>query len=132
MIVDSSALVAILLGEPEADEFRELAANSTHLRMSVMSLLETTIVLEGRENSPGASAIDELVAELGIQLMPVTLEQIQAARQAWRQFGRGNHPARLNFGDCVVYGLAVTSGEPLLFKGDDFARTDVAVALRPE
>lgn len=125
MIVDSSALVAILLGEPEADEFRELAASSTQPRMSVMSLLETTIVLEGREDSPRASEIDQLVADLGIQLMPVTLEQIQVARQAWRQFGRGNHPAKLNFGDCVVYGLAVTSGEPLLFKGDDFALTDI-------
>ena len=128
MIVDSSALVAILLGEPEADEFRQLAASSTQPRMSVMSLLETTLVLEGRENSPGASEIDELVADLGIQLMPVTLEQIQAARQAWRQFGRGNHPAKLNFGDCVVYGLAVTLDEPLLFKGDDFSQTDVEPA----
>ena len=125
MIVDSSALVAILLGEPEANEFRELAAGSTHPRMSVMSLLETTIVLEGREDSPGASAIDDLVADLGIQLMPVTLEQIQAARRAWRQFGRGNHPAKLNFGDCIVYGLAAISGEALLFKGDDFALTDI-------
>ena len=125
MIVDSSALVAILLGEPEANEFRELAAGSTQPRMSVMSLLETTIVLEGREDSPGASEIDDLVADLGIQLMPVTLEQIQAARRAWRQFGRGNHPAKLNFGDCIVYGLAAISGESLLFKGDDFARTDI-------
>ena len=125
MIIDSSALVAILLDEREADEFRELVARSTNPRMSVMSLLETTIVLEGREGSPGVTAIDELVADLGIQLLPVTLEQIQAARQAWRQYGRGNHPAKLNFGDCVVYGLAATTGDPLLFKGDDFALTDI-------
>lgn len=90
-----------------------------------MTLLETTIVLEGREGSPGGPAIDELVADLGIQLLPVTLEQIEAARQAWRRFGRGNHPAKLNFGDCVVYGLVATTGEPLLYKGEDFSLTDV-------
>ena len=128
MIVDSSALVAILLGEPEAEEFRELVARSADSRMSVMSLLETTIVLEGREGSPGASAIDDLVADLDIQLLPVSLDHIEAARQAWRRFGRGNHPAKLNFGDCVVYGLAATLDEPVLFKGDDFALTDIRSA----
>ncbi|MCY3568117.1 MAG: type II toxin-antitoxin system VapC family toxin [Chloroflexi bacterium] len=121
-------MVAILLGEPEAEEFRELVARSADSRMSVMSLLETTIVLEGREGSPGASAIDDLVADLDIQLLPVSLDHIEAARQAWRRFGRGNHPAKLNFGDCVVYGLAATLDEPVLFKGDDFALTDIRSA----
>ena len=93
--------------------------------MSVMSLLETTIALNNRGGPDAEELLEPLLAELDVEFVPVTLDQIQVARQAWRRFGKKNHEANLNFGDCVVYGLAATIGEPLFFKGDDFALTDI-------
>ena len=96
--------------------------------MSVASLLEASIVVEARGGAAAGDRLDLIVERFGIVLEPVTVEQMQAARRAWRRFGRGNHPAALNFGDCFAYALAETTGEKLLYKGDDFARTDVAAA----
>ncbi len=96
--------------------------------MSVASLLEATMVVESRTRPPASFDLDALLDRFAIQLVPVTLEQAEAARVAWRRFGKGNHPARLNFGDCFSYALAKTTGEPLLFKGNDFSQTDIQPA----
>ena len=96
--------------------------------MSVATLVEATLVLESRGGAAAGYELDVFLEEAEIELEPVTSEQAQAARRAWRQFGKGNHPAGLNFGDCFVYALAQATREPLLFKGQDFALTDVEVA----
>ena len=128
MIVDSSAVVAILNREPEAERYEEAIATAIQPRISVASLLEASIVVEARGGVAAGDQLDLLVQRFGIALEPVTTEQLAAARRAWRRFGRGNHPAALNFGDCFAYALAETTGEPLLYKGEDFARTDVKAA----
>ena len=125
MIIDSSVVVAILLRESDGDHFAVKVADAWPRRMSVASLLESTMVVEGRVGSSGSSDLDALLETYEIELVPVTLEQADVARFAWRRFGKGNHPARLNFGDCFSYALAITTGEPLLFKGNDFAQTDI-------
>lgn len=127
MIVDASCLVAILGNEPEREDFLHICLNST-CRMSVATWLESCLVLDKR--SPGEAArLDGLVAWLNVELVPVSLEQGRIARDAHRRYGRGSgSPARLNFGDCFAYALAIDMGEPLLFKGDDFRHTDVRPA----
>ena len=97
-------------------------------RMSVAALLEAAIVVESRGGTAAGHELDLFLETASIELIPVTTEQADAARRAWRRFGKGNHPAGLNFGDCFVYALAATSDEPLLFKGEDFARTDIEAA----
>ena len=131
MIVDSSAVVAILLREPDARHYARAIQTTSPCRMSVANVLEASIVAESRGGAAAAHALDTLLAEGGIEPVPVTTEQLAAARRAWRRFGKGNHPAGLNFGDCFAYALAETTGEPLLFKGADFALTDVAAAVEP-
>ena len=128
MIIDSSAVVAILSQEPDIDYFTGKIADAWPRRMSVASLLETTLVVEGRGGSSTSFDLDALLEQYEIELVPVDLEQAEAARIAWRRFGKGNHPARLNFGDCFSYALAKTTGEPLLFKGKDFSQTDIEPA----
>ena len=96
--------------------------------MSAVALLETTMVVEARSGPSAGHDIDLFLQEAEIELTPVTADQVDSARRAWRRFGKGNHPAALNFGDCFAYALAETTGEPLLFKGEDFTRTDVARA----
>ena len=128
MIVDTSAIIAILFNEADADRYDRAIVAAPICRMSVANFLEATIVLESREGIGAGHAFDAYVEEAAVELVAVTTEQAQAARQAWRRFGRGNHPAALNFGDCFAYALAETTGEPLLFKGRDFARTDIAAA----
>ncbi len=132
MIVDSSAIVAILNREPDAERFEEAIAAAPERRISVANLLEASIVVEGRGGVSAGYELDLLLNRYNIELEPVTAEQMEAARRAWRRFGKGNHPAALNFGDCFAYALAEATGEPLLFKGGDFALTDVAAALAPE
>ena len=128
MIVDTSAVVAILLAESDAARYERAISMAWPRRMSVVALLETTMVIEGRSGPDAGDDLDLFLREADIELEPVTLEQVEAARRAWRRFGKGNHPAALNFGDCFAYALASTKHEPLLFKGGDFARTDVEAA----
>jgi len=130
MVLDTSALLALLFNEPEADDI-EIAIDADPVRLlSAASFLEAAIVVEARFGAPGSREFDLLVHKARIDVVPVTGEQAEVARHAWRRFGRGRHDANLNFGDCFAYALAATSGEPLLCKGDDFPKTDVArVAL---
>jgi ribonuclease VapC len=126
MVIDTSAILALLFNEPEADDI-EVALDDDRVRlMSVVSGVEAAIVVEARLGPAGGREFDLLVHKAGIELVAVTAEQAEVARQAWRTFGKGRHRANLNFGDCFGYALAATTGEPLLFKGDDFAQTDVA------
>ena len=128
MIVDTSAVLAILFDEPDADRYARAIAAAPRCRMSVAGFLEFAIVLESRAGSEAAHELDRFLERAAIELAPVTADHAQAARRAWRRFGKGNHPAGLNFGDCLAYALAEATGEPLLFKGGDFARTDVEAA----
>ena len=125
MIIDTSAIVAILFMERDGEYFENKIIDARSRRISVASLLEATMVVEDRGGKSPSYELDAYLLKAEIETVPVTLEQAEAARQAWRRFGKGNHPARLNFGDCFSYALAITSGEPLLFNGDDFAQTDV-------
>ena len=120
-------MLAALLRETEAHRLEALIAASP-CRMSVANILEASMVLEGRGGRPAGRALDDFLAAAEVEAVPVTTEQLDAARDAWRRYGKGNHPAALNFGDCFAYALATTTGEPLLFKGEDFAQTDVSAA----
>ena len=125
MIVDTSAVIAILFNESESGLFQEKIAEATWSRMSVVNFLEAAIVVEGRSGAVAGDNLDDYLEDAAIELEPVTIDQMEAARRAWRRFGKGNHPAALNFGDCFAYALAKTTREPLLFKGSDFAQTDI-------
>ena len=130
MIVDTSALVAVLKEEPEAERLgRELTASGEPKRMSAASYLEAAIVIDANRNPLLSRRLDDLIVQTEIVVEPVDREQAEIARAAYRDFGKGSgHPAGLNFGDCFAYALARARREPLLFKGDDFSQTDVAVA----
>jgi ribonuclease VapC len=125
MVVDSSALVAILFGEAEADRFVDAIAEAEPRLISAANLLEAAIVVDNQLGSAAGRQLDRFVEQARIEIEPVTEEQVRIARQAYVDYGRGNHPAGLNFGDCFAYALAKAAGEPLLFKGEDFARTDI-------
>ena len=125
MIVDSSAVLAILFGEPDARRHAAAIMSAHPCRMSVANVLEASIALERRGGDTAAHDLDTLLERAEIELVPVTVEHLEAARRAWRRYGKGNHPAALNFGDCFAYALAKTTGEPLLFKGKDFPQTDI-------
>jgi len=123
MIVDTSALIAILRNEPEAAFFAGAIADADSCRISAANYLEAAIVIDGSRDPIASRRFDDLVREAGIAIEPVTAEHANIARAAYRDFGRGSgHPAGLNFGDCFAYALAVHTDEPLLFKGDDFHR----------
>lgn len=128
MILDSSAVLAVLNRERDAEHYERRMIAASRCRMSVVSVLEVTMVVEGRGGPLAGAELDRLLERLGVEIVPVSVEQLAAARYAWRRFGRGNHSAGLNFGDCFAYALADVSREPLLFKGDDFARTDIGAA----
>ncbi|MDB5523411.1 MAG: vapC [Rhizobium sp.] len=125
MVIDTSAIVAIASNEAEAETFERKIADDPVRFISAATWLEASIVLEARLGEAGASEFDLWLHRGGVEMVAVDKEQIEAARRAWRRFGKGRHPAGLNFGDCFSYALARTRGEPLLFKGDDFARTDI-------
>ncbi len=127
MVLDTSALIAILSAEPEAETFA--TATATIRLLSAASFLETAVVIESRYGLAGGEKLDELIQTAHIQIEPVTAEQAAAARSAYRSFGKGRHPAALNFGDCFAYALAKTTGESLLFKGNDFTQTDISATL---
>lgn len=129
VIVDTSALLAVLLAEPDGPRFLDAIVAAEHPRMSAASWLEAALVVEEKGGRLAALRFDEFMRTAGITLCPVTVEQAQAARQAWRYFGRNRHSGKLDLGDCFAYALAKTSGEKLLFKGEDFARTDIDPAL---
>ncbi len=128
MIIDTSAIMAILFGESDAAHYAQAISAAWPRRMSAVALLEATMVVEGKGGTGAGRELDLFLDKAEIELTPVTPEHVEAARRAWRRFGKGNHRAALNFGDCLAYALAKTTGEPLLFKGDDFAHTDVEAA----
>lgn len=129
MIIDTSAIVAILRGEPEARRFAEAIEAAPVRRISATTYVEIGAVIDGGRDPVASRLVDELLATAGIVIESVTEAQARIAREAYRDFGKGSgHAAGLNFGDCFAYALAKATGEPLLFKGDDFSRTDVAVA----
>ena len=128
MIVDSSAVLAILFDEPDARRHAAAIMTAYPCRMSVANVMEASIALERRGAEGAAEDLDTLLERAEIELVPVTVEHLEAARRAWRRFGKGNHPAALNFGDCFAYALARTTGESLLFKGNDFVQTDIEPA----
>lgn len=125
MVIDTSALLAVLLDEADAEHFEAAIARASRRLMSTVSILETGIVIERRYGEIGTVELDRILHRAEIEAVPFTLEHCDLARQAFRNFGKGRHPAGLNFGDCAAYALSCASGEPLLFKGNDFARTDV-------
>ena len=127
MVIDTSALVAMLNDEPEAQRF-EAAVEADPVRlMSTASYLEVAIVIETRFGEPGGRELDLWLHRAGVDLVGVDADQADVARSAYRRYGKGRHRAGLNYGNCFAYALAKVSGEPLLFKGDDFARTDIGV-----
>ena len=130
MVIDSSALLAIVLGEPEAADFLRIIKNAPIRRVSAASFLETGMVLRRDRSGQREQLFEDLIVALRISIAAVTEQQARAALAAFGSYGKGSgHPAVLNFGDCFAYALAKISGEPLLFKGTDFARTDIQAAL---
>ena len=131
MVIDSSALVAILFGEPGADSFVDAIAAATPRLLSAASLLEAAIVVDNQMGPAAGRQLDRFVEQARIRIEPVTEAQVRIARQAYVDFGRGNHGAKLNFGDCFAYALAKATGEPLLFKREDFEQTDIRAYRSP-
>lgn len=130
MIVDTSALVAIHEREADGGVLRELLRTADPARISAGTLLESQIVLDRRQSTSRSRLLDKMVITFALEIVPVDTEQVIVARAAYRDFGRGSgHPANLNFGDCFSYALATVTGEPLLYKGNDFGHTDVRSAL---
>ncbi len=130
MIIDTSALVAILRNEPAALKLARAIEEGAIRRLSAASYVEAAAVIDGSRDPVASRRLDDLIAEAQIVIEPVTETQARIAREAFRDFGRSSgHPARLNFGDCFAYALARATGEPLLFTGGDFAQTDITPAI---
>jgi ribonuclease VapC len=130
VIIDTSAVIAILRNEPEAPAFTEAIATANRRRISAANYLEAAIVMDGNRDPVVSRRFDEFVEAAELAIEPVTMQQMAIARAAYRDFGRGSgHPASLDFGDCFAYALAKDTGESLLFKGDDFGCTDLKPAL---
>jgi ribonuclease VapC len=129
VIVDTSALLAVLFGERDAENFARAISEAEICRISAATFVEVSVVVESQTGDAGSRQWDSFFRTAGISIEPVTEEQAHAARQAWSDFGKGRHPAGLNFGDCFSYALAKVSGEPLLFKGQDFRKTGIPAAL---
>jgi ribonuclease VapC len=129
VIIDSSAVVAILFDEPDALAFATAIGNADSVAMAAPTLVETTLVAEGRTREGMRDRLDALLSKAEAEIVPFTAEHAALARDAWRRYGKGRHPAGLNLGDCFAYALAVARDEPLLFKGGDFSLTDVKAAI---
>ena len=129
MIVDTSAIAAIFFGEPEAAQFTQLIYDADRCRISAANFVELSIVIEAQIGPDAGRQCDAFFRRAGIAIEPVTVDQAHIARQAFLDFGKRRHPAGLNFGDCFAYALAKVMAEPLLFKGEDFRKTDVASVL---
>ena len=125
MVIDTSALVAVLLQESDADRVAQAIDASSPRLLSAASLLEASIVIESRKGAAGGRKLDLLMYRAGIEVVAVDQNQAETARAAWRQFGKGRHPAGLNYGDCFAYALARSRRLPLLFRGNDFSQTDI-------
>jgi ribonuclease VapC len=128
MVLDTSALFAILAGEPECRRFIEAIEAADSRRVSAATFVEISIIIESRHGAEGVRDLDLFLSRAGIELVDVDEDQARTARRAFSRYGKGRHPAGLNYGDCFSYALAMAAGEPLLFKGDDFGRTDVTPA----
>ncbi|THK33330.1 type II toxin-antitoxin system VapC family toxin [Ensifer sp. MPMI2T] len=128
MVIDTSAIVAIAFNEPEAETYEQMVVDAPRRFISAATVLELAIVIEARLGEAGAAELDLWLYKAGVEVVAVDAEQIAVARRAWRSYGKGRHPAGLNYGDCFSYALAKTRNEPLLFKGDDFSRTDIEPA----
>ena len=129
MILDTSAIAAIFFAEPEAARYTQIIHDAERCLISAATFLELSIVIEGQIGTDAVRQCDMFFRRAGIIIEPFTVEQAHLARQAFHDFGKGRHPAALNFGDCFAYALAKITGEPLLFKGDDFKKTDIVSAL---
>lgn len=129
MVIDTSAIIAILLDEPERPACATAIGLDPRRLVSGASLLEATMVIEARRGDAGGRELDLLMHRIGSKVVDVTVDQIELARAAWRIYGKGRHPAGLNYGDCFSYALARHRGEPLLYTGEDFGRTDIDSAL---
>ena len=129
MVIDTSALIAILLGEPEAGTLASAISKDPKRLIGAFTALETGIVIEAKKGEASSRELDLLLHRAAIEIVAMNSEQFEIARLAWRTYGKGRHPAGLNIGDCCSYALAKYSGEPLLFKGDDFLKTDLQSVL---
>jgi ribonuclease VapC len=129
VIVDTSAILAVLFGENDAENYARAISEADVCRISAATFVEVSVVVESQTGDAGSRQWDSFFRTAGIGIDPVTEEHAHIARQAWSDFGKGRHAADLNFGDCFSYALAKVSGEPLLFKGDDFRKTDIPAAL---
>ncbi|HEV2398444.1 MAG TPA: type II toxin-antitoxin system VapC family toxin [Candidatus Sulfotelmatobacter sp.] len=128
MVIDTSAVAAIFFGEPERQKYLDLIAKSESRLISAATVLETGIVLEGKQGDAAGREFDLFVIRADLQVVAVDADQADIARSAWRKYGKGRHPAGLNLGDCFTYALAKFTGEPVLAKGLDFTLTDISVA----
>jgi ribonuclease VapC len=131
MVIDTSALLAILTGEAERRRFIEAIESAESRLISAATFVETSIVIEARHGTDGLHVFDLFLGKTEAEIVAVDADQAHAARRAFSRFGKGRHPAGLNYGDCFSYALASVRSEPLLFKGDDFPHTDVIAALPP-
>ena len=129
MILDTSAVVAILFKEEDALTYARVIVDAEEILISAATLAELTMVVEGRAGPEGGVELEAFLRRVDARVWPVTARHAEVAREAWRRFGKGRHRAALNLGDCFSYALASTMDAPLLFKGDEFARTDVKAAL---
>ncbi len=127
MVIDTSALASIFFGEPERQQFLAAITAAGSRLVSAASMLETGVVIESRQGEAAGREFDLFVVRANLQIVAVDAEQAELARSAWRKYGKGRHPAALNFGDCFSYALAKASGEPLLAKGTDFSQTDLTI-----
>ena len=132
MVIDSSAIIAVLLNEANAAQIAEAIDSGSQRLLSAASLLEASIVIESRKGEAAGRELDLLIYRAAIEVVAVDQDQVEIARIAWRRCGKGRHPAGLNYGDCFSYALARSRGLPLLFQGEDFSRTDIkAIPLLP-
>ena len=129
MIIDSSAICAIILEETDGPYFQDALSRVEDVRISAFSVFESAVVLESRRGADGGAELDTFLERESIEIVPVTTDQVAEARRAYREYGKGNHSAGLNLGDCMSYALAAMTGELLLFKGEDFSQTDVRAEL---
>lgn len=129
MVIDSSAVLAVLLNEPERELFVQAILDAGDPVISAATVLESSMVMESRSGADGVVKLDEFLAAAGVRIIAVDDMQAYAALEGFHRFGKGRSPAALNFGDCFAYGLAITKGRPLLFKGEDLRRTNVEAAV---